>query len=782
MRAFALILLVACVDSSTVVCGDGTVCPSGTECRALTDPAANVCATPDELTACEGVEPLASCSYPGFEMGRCYDGVCLTAGCGNGRRDPGELCEDGNINAGDGCSANCLSDERCGNGEVDVVNEETCDDSNQRSNDGCSSTCGSEQLRWIQLRAGIGTRTEGMAAYDPIRERTVVFGGAGDQLQPIRGTWEWDGASWRAFQGVQPPPRFDGAMAFDGIGVLVQSGGNSIDTWRFDGVRWELIPNPGISQRYYHSMAYDSRRKRVVLFGGGGVTSGTWEWDGVARMWTDKSAMPGQPPPRSSALMGYDPVRGVVVLAGGRSNNSATIYADTWTYDGTTWTNVTPSSGPAPQITNGTMAYDPVSQRLIASGGCSTLCISPNNTATLAWNGSAWTDLGIAGPPPLWRAQGASTARGILVVGGYLAGEVANQDTYLFESNAWRKVEAPASSATVVMDDLARDQLMVVRNAGLGVFETWLYSARGWRKHSGTTPFAGTIADYDPVTSNVLMINDETGEHASWNGTTWTTLTPSAAPSASFAMAFDGTQLTAFGGNTPGVGQNDETWHWTGTTWVVATPAHSPSERSGASMGYDPIRNELVLFGGQAPGVQRDDTWTYDGVDWTERPTSARPPPTSGRLVWNPTRGRLTLGAWEWDGTQWSIAASVDEAPTIGDVANGRAPSGLALVRVAGGELWERRWQRTPISERCDGSDADEDELLGCADGDCWTVCSPLCPPGTSCAATPTCGDGTCNATFETCRTCPADCGTCTPACGDLRCDTGETSCPGDCP
>ena len=40
--------------------------------------------------------------------------------CGNGLLEPGENCDDGNTVTGDGtCSADCSSNEKCGNGEID---------------------------------------------------------------------------------------------------------------------------------------------------------------------------------------------------------------------------------------------------------------------------------------------------------------------------------------------------------------------------------------------------------------------------------------------------------------------------------------------------------------------------------------------------------------------------------------------------------------------------------------------------------------------------------------
>jgi hypothetical protein len=87
-------------------------------------------------------------------------------------------------------------------------------------------------------------------------------------------------------------------------------------------------------------------------------------------------------------------------------------------------------------------------------------------------------------------------------------------------------------------------------------------------------------------------------------------------------------------------------------------------------------------------------------------------------------------------------------------------------------------------NETCATSlDADGDGLAGCADPDCWFVCTPLCPPGslTCDPAWPSCGDTVC-AGGENCRNCPGDCGACTERCGDLCCDGAEaTSCPGDC-
>ena len=86
--------------------------------------------------------------------------VC-TSLCGNEALESGEVCDDGNVNNGDGCSGACavesgyectradntaanpdLCSLLCGNGILD--SGETCDDNNASSGDGCSSTCAVE--------------------------------------------------------------------------------------------------------------------------------------------------------------------------------------------------------------------------------------------------------------------------------------------------------------------------------------------------------------------------------------------------------------------------------------------------------------------------------------------------------------------------------------------------------------------------------------------------------------------------------------------------------------
>ena len=64
-----------------------------------------------------------------------------TAACGDGVINQGEVCDDGNKVDGDGCSKDCKSNEKCGNGIVDTTKGEQCDDGNMINTDACTNTC-----------------------------------------------------------------------------------------------------------------------------------------------------------------------------------------------------------------------------------------------------------------------------------------------------------------------------------------------------------------------------------------------------------------------------------------------------------------------------------------------------------------------------------------------------------------------------------------------------------------------------------------------------------------
>jgi cysteine-rich repeat protein len=235
---------------------------------------------------------------------------CQLPRCGDGVIDParGEVCDDGNATAGDGCSADCLSDETCGNGVVDETIGEECDDGNLVDGDGCTSSCEWER-QWLEVypTQSPGPRFQHAMTYDSARDRVVLFGGCAQTngnacSLHLNDTWEYDGTTWQPILTADAPPA-----------------------------------------RRSHTLAYDSARGVVVLFGGEGTSSllnDTWEYDGTS--WTPVAAM-NSPSVRGLMAMAYDSGRGVVVMFGGLAGFELW---DTWEYSGGDWTNTTPPTSP----------------------------------------------------------------------------------------------------------------------------------------------------------------------------------------------------------------------------------------------------------------------------------------------------------------------------------------------------------------------------------------------------------------------------------------------------
>jgi cysteine-rich repeat protein len=65
--------------------------------------------------------------------------------------------------SGDGCSADCRSDETCGNGVIDTVTGEACDDGNVAAGDGCDAACQLEACTFASSGAPLGARSFSVA-------------------------------------------------------------------------------------------------------------------------------------------------------------------------------------------------------------------------------------------------------------------------------------------------------------------------------------------------------------------------------------------------------------------------------------------------------------------------------------------------------------------------------------------------------------------------------------------------------------------------------------------
>jgi hypothetical protein len=238
-------------------------------------------------------------------------------------------------------------------------------------------------------------RSGAAMVYYPAANKVVLFGGSDLSTQDFNDTWVWDGSSstWtQIFPAVSPSGaalvgrRFDSqGMAYDpNTGTIVMFGGIALNNTTFFNDTWVLSFSPPNSWTWTQMTPTSSPSARrtvlatdpagnVMLFGGTGSTGNlgdTWVWNGAN--WYQQSPAVS-PSARDLHNVAFDSDIGVVVLFGGTGiiNNAAVGFSDTWTWDGGTWTLVTPMQAPPQRFAFG-MNYNVTLKAMVVFGGFTT--------------------------------------------------------------------------------------------------------------------------------------------------------------------------------------------------------------------------------------------------------------------------------------------------------------------------------------------------------------------------------------------------------------------------
>lgn len=213
-------------------------------------------------------------------------------------------------------------------------------------------------------------------AYDAATGDVVMFGGDAQSY----GTWTWDGSTWTQQHPATSPPYLQmESMAYDAAtrtvvlyGGIASAHGTGADvTWTWNGTTWRKhVPATSPPNRDQASMAYDPATRTVVLFGGieggaGAWLNDTWTWDGTA--WTQQVPA-ASPKARLWASMAYDAATRTVVLFGGDHHAVGDPFNDTWTWHGTTWVRQRPATKPSAR-SFASIAYDKATKTVVLYGG-----------------------------------------------------------------------------------------------------------------------------------------------------------------------------------------------------------------------------------------------------------------------------------------------------------------------------------------------------------------------------------------------------------------------------
>jgi hypothetical protein len=281
-------------------------------------------------------------------------------------------------------------------------------------------------------------------------------------------------------------------------------------------------------------IVYDSGHHELVLFGGstidGRFTNETWTWDG--KYWTLHPTNPTVLAPRDQAVMAYDQVHQVTVMYGGMKlavpggKGGVVAANDTWTWDGKSWKEQRPVHEPGLTFDwPATMDFDSGSRTVLLygfqklpSGNSTTM-----QAQTWSWNGSDWTRLSPSTTP--------STIG--QMVGGYLIGQSADRvagryvsQVWLWNGSNWVLLgpgnDAPFASGSAAYD-AKRSQLVVFNG------DTWTWDGRTWtRQHPAHEPPAvGYMTYFPPLQAFVqygAVYGNTNNDVWVWNGADWTLL------------------------------------------------------------------------------------------------------------------------------------------------------------------------------------------------------------------------------------------------------------------
>jgi hypothetical protein len=215
---------------------------------------------------------------------------------------------------------------------------------------------------------------------DSTNNRAILFGGFRSETTPtgMSDLWSYDYflGEWRqlAPTGNLPPPNWLHAAAYDGFRrrMYVLGGqGSALYALDLNTLDWSLLATSGDAPPVLtgHAMVYDWRLKQLVVFGGN-YGNGLWFLNLGTLAWTHIPSDSSFPPGRSFHSFTVERLKSKVLLYGG-FDGGQNYFADLWELDLATrhWTPLTLPGAPIEGRAYHDAAMDPVSNRLLVTGG-----------------------------------------------------------------------------------------------------------------------------------------------------------------------------------------------------------------------------------------------------------------------------------------------------------------------------------------------------------------------------------------------------------------------------
>jgi len=463
--------------------------------------------------------------------------------------------------------------------------------------------------------------------------------------------------------------------------LMVSSFGG--DLWELVGTSWCMRPL-AVAQENLSMLVHDPVRHCTYAFGGGRTSNATLTWVSRGATWT---AIPTtvQPLVRWNRSYTFDEARAEVVAFGGQDLASQLEVDETWTFDGTTWTQHQPANTP-PARQQAAMAYDAARQRTVLWSGMQGNLLRQD---LWEWDGTNWVAPSLTTLPPrrTWRAMTYDRRHArIVLYDGVGAGGLVG-DVWHYDGQQWTRISPAGPRPSVrhephlVYDQLHQEVVMVGGYSFSPLaasVDCWAWDGRTWSTRPELPAKPGRREGMSLATEasgNRLLafggdgwdLRDDTWR---WDGSRWTDLAVAGPSARAWASLFQQAgRLYLFGGMSRLSNSlptyHSDTWQWNGTAWTLLHPVNAPTARIGMGVAYDLVHNEAVLFGG-GDTTLLGDTWTFNGTNWQLRQPATSPTPRVWPAMANdPHRNRIVLfggqhnytsqnDTWEWNGFTWT--------------------------------------------------------------------------------------------------------------------------------
>jgi hypothetical protein len=213
--------------------------------------------------------------------------------------------------------------------------------------------------------------------------------------------------NYTSYFPVAPSPRYYAALTFDPqVNAFVLFGGANGgsralgDTWLFSNnygwTRWTPTGGYVPAGRFGAEFAYDPTDEYTVLFGGtDSVNDYNDTWAFTPSNWTELTPTVS-PEERENAIFVWDAEDGYLFMSGGTNNPCCMADTDDWAFVDGNWSSISSSPKPLDRFLSAA-AYDPSIRSVLEFGG-----FNPESCGNLAdtwsYNDSTWTQVSVAGP------------------------------------------------------------------------------------------------------------------------------------------------------------------------------------------------------------------------------------------------------------------------------------------------------------------------------------------------------------------------------------------------